>query len=104
MAFGADLVADDRTQISLQADGLRASCPAPIQGLIEARGIGLLRAPTATLVSLVLAIDLGQSNSERLPPRQKMVLLGQELDLVSAIQGNHLPAALFCYLRGGRQD
>jgi HPr kinase/phosphorylase len=104
MAFGADLVADDRTQITLQDGKLLASCPVPIHGLIEARGMGLLRAPTVTLVPLVLAVDLSHSSSERLPPRQKMVVLGQELDLVSAIQGNHFPAAILCYLKGSRQD
>lgn len=104
MAFGADLVADDRTQITLVGKTLLASCPAPISGLIEARGIGLLRAPTVTLVPLVLAVDLGQSGSERLPPRQKLMVLGQDLDLVYAIQGNHFSAALLCYLKGARQD
>jgi HPr kinase/phosphorylase len=104
MAFGADLVADDRTQISLHDGQLRASCPPPLCGLIEARGIGILRAPSVTSVPLVLAVDLGQSGDERLPPRHKMVVLGQDLDLVFAIQGNHFPAALLCYLKGARQD
>jgi HPr kinase/phosphorylase len=104
MAFGADLVADDRTQISLCDGQLRASCPAALCGLIEARGIGILRAPFVTSVPLVLAVDLGQSEGQRLPLRHKIVVLGQDIELVFAIEGNHFPAALLCYLKGGRQD
>jgi HPr kinase/phosphorylase len=104
MALGAELVADDQTHLRQQGSALIASCPAAIQGLIEARGIGLLRVNPAASVPLVLAVDLGQSGHERLPPRDKIVLMGQEIDLVKAIQGNHFPAALLCYLKGSRQD
>ena len=45
MALGADLVSDDRTELLAEADALTARAPATIQGLIEARGVGLMRVP-----------------------------------------------------------
>lgn len=110
MAFGAQLVSDDRTQLKLQAGRVYASCPASLRGLIEARGVGILSAPPLESAAIALAVDLGQSANdsqcahERLPPRRKIVMLGQEIDLVLAPQGNHLPVALLCYLKGSRQD
>jgi HPr kinase/phosphorylase len=103
MAYGAELVADDQTHLRRQGQGLVASCPEAIHGLIEARGIGILRANPVASAPLVLVVDLSQSGHERLPPRDKIVLLGQEIELVKAIQGNHFPAALLCYLKGSRQ-
>ena len=44
---GAVLVADDRTQVVVEGDTLTASVPTAIAGLIEARGVGLLRTPEA---------------------------------------------------------
>ncbi len=104
MAFGAELVADDQTRVRLQNGELQASCPEAIRGLIEARGVGILRHDAVAAAPLVLAVDLGQSAHERLPPRRKFVLLGQEIDLVQATQSNHFPAAIICYLQGARQD
>ena len=54
MAFGADLIADDRTALSADRDGPPVAAPvAPIAGLIEARGVGILPAdagaPAASL-------------------------------------------------------
>ena len=46
IALGATLVSDDRTRITAHEGLLTATCPSPaILGLIEARGLGLLRAP-----------------------------------------------------------
>ena len=44
MALGARLVADDGVALTVQAGALIARAPAPIAGLIEARGAGILHA------------------------------------------------------------
>ena len=44
MAFGASLVADDQTELTVQGGTLIARCPPTMSGLIEARGLGILRA------------------------------------------------------------
>ena len=70
LSLGARLVADDRTVVTAGDEGLTLSCPPTIRGLIEARGIGLLRAETVSSAPLVLAVDLGRTETDRLPPRR----------------------------------
>lgn len=105
IARGALLVSDDQTRVTATSDGMRARCPRPeLAGLIEARGLGLLRAASAAEARLALAIDLGQVETERLPPRRSLRLLGHELPLVLRPQNAHLADALVLWLRGGRQE
>ena len=104
LSLGARLVADDRTLVTAGPDGLTLACPPPIRGLIEARGIGLLRAETVASAPLVLAVDLGRIESDRLPPRREIVLLGHKVDLVLGPVTAHFPAALLHYLAWGRLD
>ncbi|MBL9073779.1 HPr kinase/phosphatase C-terminal domain-containing protein [Tabrizicola sp.] len=104
MALGAGLVSDDRTLVSVRDGRLVADCPrAAMRGLIEARGIGLLRAPVVDPVPLALAIDLGQPEPDRLPPFRTVTILGIQLPLVLHPQNDHFPDALMLYLRHGRQ-
>jgi len=104
LSLGARLVADDRTVVTAGDDGLVLSCPPTIRGLIEARGIGLLRAETVASAPLVLAVDLGRTESERLPPRREIVLLGYRVDLVLGPVTAHFPSALLHFLAWGRMD
>ncbi|MEC9431991.1 MAG: HPr kinase/phosphatase C-terminal domain-containing protein [Pseudomonadota bacterium] len=65
---GARLVADDRTRLRAGPGGaLLASCPAAIAGLIEARGIGILRLEPAPETRLALVADLSAPPPARLP-------------------------------------
>lgn len=104
LALGASLIADDRTEVTPGPAGLMARCPAPIRGLIEARGIGILRAPSIEQAPVVLAVDLGQVEDQRLPPRRHLTILGCQIDLVLHVRNDHFPAALMLYLREGRQE
>lgn len=103
IALGASLVADDQTELRTTGGRLVASCPAPIRGLIEARGLGLLRAPTVDSVELGLVADLGQSEDQRLPPLRSITILGCEVGLVLHPHMDHFPEAIMLYLRYGRQ-
>ena len=62
---GFVLVADDRVNI---ADGI-ASAPHAIAGLLEVRGLGILRLPYAASTKLALVADLS-ATAERLPMPQ----------------------------------
>jgi HPr kinase/phosphorylase len=104
MALGAALVADDQTELSLGPEGLLvARAPAAIRGLIEARGLGLLRAVPLEAAPVALVADLGQREDQRLPPRRTITILGRPVDLVLHPQNAHFPAALMLYLAEGRQ-
>ncbi len=58
---GYALVADDQVEIT----GTRATAPAALAGLLEIRGLGIVRRPFRANVDLVLAVTLGRA--ERLP-------------------------------------
>jgi HPr kinase/phosphorylase len=102
MAHGATLVADDRVEVSRRGARLIAACPPAIRGLVEARGVGLLRADSLAEAELALAVDLSATESERLPPLREFTLMGIVLPLVHRGESGHFPAAVLQYLKGGR--
>jgi HPr kinase/phosphorylase len=102
IAFGARLVADDRVDLMRRGAALIARCPAPLSGMIEARGLGLLRCEPLAEAEIALVADLGAAETARLPAKHDIVLLGCRLDLVRLPSNAHFPAALLVYLRGGR--
>ena len=103
IALGAELVADDQTELTLLGSRVIARCPPPLRGLIEARGVGILTAPPLAEAEITLVVDLAQPEPDRLPPLRKTLLLGLPVDLVLG-QGNaHLPSSVLRYLSGARQ-
>ncbi len=102
MAYGADLVADDRTELHAEDDVLTARPPATIAGLIEARGVGLLRVPFVPQAEIALIVDLDQTETDRLPPERHLTLLGISRPLVLSVPQAHFPAAILCYLKALR--
>ncbi len=67
IAAGWRLVADDYADIWASGGALYASAPARIAGRIEARGLGIVDAPTLPLARIVLVVDCRQAPAERLP-------------------------------------
>ena len=103
MAFGARLVSDDR--VALRRDGPRliATAPEAIRGLIEARGVGLLRAEAEAEAVVALAVDLARIETARLPQRREIDLLGHPVVLLPKVEALHFPAAILQYLKAGRR-
>jgi HPr kinase/phosphorylase len=66
---GAQLVADDRTILFLDKGALWARAPASIGGLIEIRGVGIVKMPARARVKIALVVNLGKEG-ERLPVHQ----------------------------------
>lgn len=54
----ATLVADDRVALAVDGDSLMASVPESIAGLIEVRGVGIVRLPHVSPVRIDLVVDL----------------------------------------------
>lgn len=64
LSRGFELVADDQVDIM---DGI-ASCPTELAGLLEARGVGIVRLPYRPQARLALIVELdGHGAVERLP-------------------------------------
>lgn len=62
------LVADDRVIAVVEAGQVTLSCPPALQGLIEVRGVGIVRMPSVERAGLELVVDLGAPDRiERLP-------------------------------------
>jgi HPr kinase/phosphorylase len=65
---GATLVADDQVRLTVDSGVLYASPPDELAGLLELRGVGPVRLPYVSGVSIRLVADLVRSGvSERLP-------------------------------------
>ncbi|WP_371225974.1 HPr kinase/phosphorylase [Roseovarius sp. 2305UL8-3] len=102
IAMGAALVADDRTILNKRDEQVFATAPDPIKGQIEARGIGLLAAPTTPPTPLRLIVDLEHEETDRLPPLRHDSLLGVRLPVIRKTKAAHFPAAILLYLQGNR--
>ena len=65
---GATLVADDRVYMCRKNNTLHASCPPPLIGRLELRGLGLVRLPSIDETPVNLVCDLvGPDEVKRLP-------------------------------------
>jgi serine kinase of HPr protein (carbohydrate metabolism regulator) len=81
---GAELVSDDQTALALRAGEVVMRAPPAIAGVIEARGVGLLRLPRRAEAALRLVVDLVSADSiERLPERRACDILGVSIPLIA---------------------
>jgi HPr kinase/phosphorylase len=81
---GARLVADDRSALRRDGDAILVSAPATIAGLIEARGIGLLRLDAIAGARLAMVVDLVAPDAiDRLPEPRDETILGVSVPLVA---------------------
>lgn len=103
MAFGAQLVADDRTQVRVSGRPARvwADAPPGLPPLIEARGVGLLRARRCGPVPLAAVADMAHHEPDRLPEPRVIDILGQSIALFHGAGNAHFAYALLQYLRSG---
>lgn len=79
---GAVLIADDQVRLERRAAQLFATAPETIAGMLEARGIGLMRlphmeAPVHMLVDLRLDAEIN-----RLPVAQTDCLMGVDIPVI----------------------
>jgi len=81
---GARLVADDRADLRLDDGAIVASAPAPIAGLLEVRGVGVLKVGCAAESRLGLVADLSAAPAaQRLPdPEEAWRRLGVAVPLI----------------------
>jgi HPr kinase/phosphorylase len=81
---GARLVADDQAELRRVEDQILVSAPAVIAGLIEIRGVGILRIDPIAAAPLALLIDLVPSAEvERFPEARFEDILGLSIPLIA---------------------
>jgi HPr kinase/phosphorylase len=79
---GWQLVADDQVELSAEGGTLRARPPEPLRGMLEVRGLGLLRdLPVQAPATLRLVIELLAPGAQprRLPEPARFEAFGQVL-------------------------
>ena len=81
---GARLVADDQSELQRRGDTVIVRPPAALAGLIEVRGIGIMRLAAAAEAPVALVADLVPPEQvERLPTPCTEVLLGVALPRIA---------------------
>jgi serine kinase of HPr protein (carbohydrate metabolism regulator) len=78
----ARLVADDRAEIAASGGRLIARPVAPLEGIVERRGLGLTPEPHLAAVVVRLLVDLAAEEPARMPEPE---------DLVDTLMGIDLP-------------
>lgn len=104
IALGAMLVADDRTVLTVRAGRLIATAPPAIQGLIEARGVGILSVAFQSEVAVSLCVDMSRIETARLPLRKVVTLLDISVPSLHKIDAPYFPAAIHAYMIGNTSE
>ncbi|PIB23269.1 hypothetical protein BFP76_09665 [Amylibacter kogurei] len=103
MGLGAQLVGDDQVEVFATDTNVFAK-PAPnIQGMIEARNLGILNANFAPQTTINLVVDLSESESERMPQKHKTVIAGHTLEIVYGQDIPNLHFAVYQWMQAGRR-
>ena len=80
--LNARLISDDQTWLEAKGGKLWASAPANIRGLLEVRGLGILKVKSVSAKPLALVVDLVPGQEiERIPSPQEVLIdiLGHSL-------------------------
>jgi HPr kinase/phosphorylase len=81
---GARLVADDQALLRRANDRVLVRAPAAIAGLLEVRGVGIVRVDRLDEAPLALIVDLVPSERvERMPDNRSEVVLGLTFPLIA---------------------
>jgi serine kinase of HPr protein (carbohydrate metabolism regulator) len=74
---GANLIADDQTELRIENNQLVAEAPKSVKGLFEVRHVGLMRLPSIPSARVVLYVELAllHEKLERLPEVHTITLL-----------------------------
>lgn len=99
---GAALVADDRVRLARRGRVLVARAPERIAGMIEARGVGLLRLPAIPEAPIVLGVDLDAVPAARMPHPATLVHLGVSIRLISGRGVSNLDHVVTICVQDGR--
>lgn len=104
MALGARLVSDDQVILTRRVENVIASAPSELQGLIEARGIGILKAEAGRPVPVTLIVDMDTTEKRRLPDYRTRHVLGVALPLLYRVDSPHFSVSILQMMRSGRRD
>ena len=79
--FSAKLISDDRTEISKKRTKIIASTPKTIKGLLEVRGVGIVKFKHQKETKVDLIIKLTDEKIERIPQKEEYDLEGIKIPM-----------------------
>ena len=79
--FSAKLVSDDRTEIQKDNSCLKACSPEILKGLLEVRGVGIIKTESMKETKVDLVIKLTSEKPERMPEIKEYEINGIKLPL-----------------------
>ena len=84
MEQGAKLVADDRVNLQVMQDKIKATAPAVLESLLEVRGVGIVKIPSV-VADLSLAVRLVEKRElvERFPESETYEFGGVKIPQIS---------------------
>lgn len=104
VALGAKLVADDYVELEGRNDLLWARAPARLSGLIEARGVGLLRLSPLPAAPIAWIVELTEQNAPagpRLPNQHFDHFFGFTIPVLSLKESSRTAAIVYALVRHG---
>lgn len=102
IALGATLISDDMTVVETdETEWPIARTTGRMSGVIEARGLGLIRVPSLAAAPVALIVDMSRTETERLPEPRFTDLLGSRIVTVSRVDSPHFPASIMALIKGG---
>lgn len=104
IGLGAVLVGDDYVDLLIQDRRIIAKKPPNISDLIEVPGVGILNCECIDSTKLVLAVDLSQSEADRLPPTRHIALQNCEIPLIYGGNIPYLHSVIIQFLKAGRAN
>ena len=104
ISIGAVLVGDDYVNLSIENGAIIAHRPPNIAGMIEVAKVGILNCDSIERTKLTLAIDVSQSEVERLPPRRHIALQDCDIPLIYGANIPYLHSVAYQFVTAGRAD
>lgn len=102
---GAGLIADDQTCLTVRKGKLYASVPPPIAGLLEIRGVGIVKVAAAPPAPLALVVDLvSYEDLERSPEPAHCAYLGVTLPRICLVPFEAAAVAKLRHAMPANQD
>lgn len=100
IGLGARLIADDQTELRRVDEEIQLSAPKALRGLIEVRGIGILRSDPVEDAVLVVVVDMDETETERLPLRYLTDIQGVSVARLRRATGRAFAVGLKHYVLG----
>jgi len=104
MGLGAQLVADDQVILDEQTGAIIAHCPKPLVGLVEVRGVGVLKTPCKVCATVSLVVDMDTAPCKRMPLHYMVEIGSHHVEAIAGEGVLNLPMAVRLLTLYGRKQ